>query len=247
MVQWHIGCSGFHYKHWKEIFYPKEVPQRMWFEFYGQHFNTLELNVTFYRFPEVSMLKNWYQKSSADFSFSVKAPRLITHYKKLNDCKKLLSDFYTTVEEGLKEKTGCILFQFPPRFDYTPERLDKIISSLDHQFPNVVEFRHISWWNEEVYHQLGKNKISFSGMSHPLLPDEIIENTSLLYYRMHGVPQLYQSPYTVAHLKKIVKKIESSGKTKKAFIYFNNDIGGNAIRNAREMIEIAEKNSSISI
>lgn len=114
MIEWHIGCSGFHYKHWKEIFYPKNVPQRLWFEFYWQHFNTLELNVTFYRFPKVSMLESWYKRSAPDFIFSVKAPRLITHYKKMNDCEKLLSDFYQTVQEGLKEKTGCVLFNFHP-------------------------------------------------------------------------------------------------------------------------------------
>lgn len=188
------------------------------------------------------MLENWYQKSPADFTFSVKAPRLITHYKKLNDCDKLLDDFYQTVHEGLKEKTGCLLFQFPPRYNFTPERLQKITESLHPDFPNVVEFRHVSWWNEEVYHLLGKYKISFSGMSHPLLPDTIVENTSLLYYRMHGILQLYQSPYSKADLKKIVKTIQSLKKTKKAFIYFNNDIGGNAIKNAREMIVLAGKN-----
>lgn len=239
-MKWHIGCSGFYYKDWKEIFYPKGVPQRLWFEFYCQHFNTLELNVTFYRFPQASMLKSWYERSSPDFSFSVKAPRIITHYKKLNDCEELIADFYNTVYDGLKEKTGCLLFQFPPSFHYNQENLDKIISSLYHRHPNVVEFRHASWWNDEVYKILGKNKISFSGMSHPTLPDKIIENTSLLYYRMHGVPQLYKSPYALADLKKVVKTIEESSKTKNAFVYFNNDIGGNAIKNAKEMIGLVE-------
>ena len=239
-MKWHIGCSGFYYKDWKEIFYPKGVPQRLWFEFYCQHFSTLELNVTFYRFPQASMLKSWYERSSPDFSFAVKAPRMITHYKKLNDCENLIADFYQTVHEGLKEKTGCLLFQFPPSFHYNQENLDKIISSLHHRHPNVVEFRHASWWNDEVYKILGKNKISFSGMSHPTLPDKIIENTSLLYYRMHGVPQLYKSPYALADLKKVVKTIEESSKTKNAFVYFNNDIGGNAIKNAKEMIGLVE-------
>jgi uncharacterized protein YecE (DUF72 family) len=238
MITWHIGCSGFHYKHWKELFYPKDVPQRLWFEYYCQHFNTLELNVTFYRFPRVPMMTNLYNKSPDNFSFSVKVPRAITHYKKLNDCEKFLSDFYNTVEEGLKEKTGCILFQFPSNYSYKEEHLEKIISNLNPKFPNVVEFRHSSWWNEEVYAILGKNKISFSGMSHPSLPDTIVQNTELLYYRMHGVPQLYQSPYTLAGLKKIVKKIESSKVARTAFIYFNNDIGGNAIKNAKEMKEL---------
>jgi uncharacterized protein YecE (DUF72 family) len=242
MIEWHIGCSGFYYRHWKELFYPKGLPQRLWFEYYCGNFNTLELNVTFYRFPELSMMKNWYEKSPANFSFSVKAPRAITHYKKLNECNGLLIDFYKTIEEGLQEKTGCVLFQFPPNYIYSKQKLEKIIKSLDPKFPNVVEFRHSSWWIDDVYEELGKNNISFSGMSHPLLPDKIIENSALLYYRLHGVPQLYQSPYTLNDLKKMIKEIQSSQTAKKAFIYFNNDIGGNAIKNAKEMIEFVENN-----
>lgn len=243
MIEWHIGCSGFHYKDWKEVFYPKGVPQRKWFEYYGEHFKTLELNVTFYRFPVVSMLQSWYERSAPDFTFSVKAPRIITHFKKLNDCGELLHDFYQTIEEGLKEKTGCVLFQFPPGFHFSEERLTKIIDSLDPNFPNVVEFRHESWWKKEVYKELGKNKISFSGMSHPRLPETVIENTSMLYYRMHGVPHLYQSPYSTEHLKKFIKDVQACGKIKKAFIYFNNDIGCNAVKNATEMKALVAKNN----
>ena len=241
MIQWHIGCSGFHYKHWKEVFYPKEVPQRKWFEYYCEHFKTLELNVTFYRFPQIPMLQSWYQRSPVHFSFSVKAPRLITHYKKMNDCERFLNDFYHTVEEGLKEKTGCVLFQFPPSFSFTEERLQKIIDNLKPGFPNVVEFRHESWWTKIVYEELGKRKISFSGMSHPMLPETIVTNTPLLYYRMHGVPQLYQSSYSIEYLKKFIKQVKSCGGAKEAFIYFNNDIGCNAIKNATEMKTLLEK------
>lgn len=235
MIQWHIGCSGFHYKGWKEIFYPKEVPQKKWFEYYAEHFNTLELNVTFYRFPQISMLESWYDRSPANFSFSVKAPRLITHYKKMNDCEKFLNDFYQTLEEGLKEKIGCVLFQFPPLYSFTEERLERLINNLHSEFPNVVEFRHSSWWNEEVYKKLGQNKITFSGMSHPLLPDKVIVNTSLLYYRMHGVPDLYRSSYSSSFLKKIIAEIKLYPGVKKVFIYFNNDYEGVAVKNAQEI------------
>ena len=114
----------------------------------------------------------------------------------------MISDFYNTIEEGLKEKLGTVLFQMPPRFDYTEERLEKIINSLDTSFDNVVEFRHNSWWNATVYNELAKNKISFCGMSHPDLPADIIQNTLVLYYRMHGVPNLCQSPYKVSAKKK---------------------------------------------
>ncbi len=155
--------------------------------------------------------------------------------------KSFCNDFYTTVEEGLKEKTGCVLFQFPPGYSFTEERLEKIINSLNPEFPNVVEFRHESWWKKEVYKELGKNKITFSGMSHPLLPETIVENTSLLYYRMHGVPQLYRSLYSTGYLKNFIKDVEACGKTKKAFIYFNNDIGCNAVKNATEMKGLLRK------
>ncbi|MEJ7671821.1 MAG: DUF72 domain-containing protein [Chitinophagaceae bacterium] len=74
-------CSGFHYKEWKEVFYPKDIPQTKWFEYYCQHFNTIELNTTFYRFPRPEALQSWYKRSPEDFKFSVKGPRLISHYK----------------------------------------------------------------------------------------------------------------------------------------------------------------------
>jgi uncharacterized protein YecE (DUF72 family) len=238
MLKWWIGCSGFHYKHWKEIFYPHGLAQKKWFEFYCEHFNTLELNVTFYRFPQLSFLDSWYNRSPKKFSFSVKAPRSITHYKQFNDTDKLITDFYSVVKEGLKEKLGCVLFQLPPRAAYKEERLEKIINSLDPAFHNVLEFRHPTWWNAGVYHELARHKISFCGMSHPTLPPEIIQNTKILYYRLHGVTELYKSPYTIEELKKITDEIEKTGKVKQAYIYFNNDIGGNAIKNAKEMQEI---------
>ena len=81
MTKWWIGCSGFHYKHWKEIFYPAGLAQTKWFDFYCRHFNTLELNVTFYRFPRLTVLENWYKRSPKEFKFSVKMNKAVTHYK----------------------------------------------------------------------------------------------------------------------------------------------------------------------
>jgi uncharacterized protein YecE (DUF72 family) len=241
MVQWQIGCSGFHYKHWKDFFYPHGLAQNKWFNFYCEHFDTLELNVTFYRFPQLSFLEGWYNRSPAKFIFAVKVPRAITHYKKFLGTHELISDFYNTVSEGLKDKLGCVLFQLPPRYSYTDERLQLIISSVDTAFNNVIEFRHESWWNAGVYNELAKNKITFCGMSHPLLPDEIVTNTPVLYHRMHGVPHLYRSPYSLEDLTKIINSVESSGSIKKAFIYFNNDIDASAIKNAKEMIELTSR------
>lgn len=233
---YHVGCSGFHYKHWKGVFYPEKLPQRRWFGFYQQHFRTLELNVTFYRFPQLSALESWYQQSPPDFRFSVKAPRLITHYKQFHDCAQLLADFYGTVQEGLREKLGPVLFQLPPRLTYAEDRLARIVESLDPAFRNVVEFRHPSWWLGQVYRELARRHIAFVGQSHPALPDEVVTNTELVYYRFHGTPELYKSPYPEEFLRRVASEIQAPGHVKEAYLYFNNDIDASAIGNARQML-----------
>lgn len=231
-IKWYIGCSGFHYKEWKETFYPKGTPQRKWFDYYCTHFNTLELNVTFYRFPQVATLETWYHKSPGNFVFSVKAPRLITHYKKFNDTQRLLDDFYGTAREGLKEKLGPILFQFPANVKYDPALLERITGQLDPAFINVLEFREAGWWREEVYRLLTSHSILFCGISHPSLPDEAIVNTATAYYRFHGTPQLYYSEYPVHFLDRISREILSAKQVRTAYLYFNNTAALAAIHNA---------------
>ena len=232
MPVWHIGCSGYHYRHWRGVFYPEKLPMKRWFDYYSQHFQTLELNVTFYRFPQLSFLENWYQSSPTDFRFAVKAPRLITHYKQFNQTEQLLADFYGTAQEGLREKLGPVLFQLPPRLAYSEERLHRILESLHPEFANVLEFRHPSWWTGEVYQALARRGVSFCGQSHPLLPDELVANTSLLYYRLHGVPALYHSPYGANALQGLAAKVAAASHVQQAYLYFNNDIGGSAVADA---------------
>lgn len=231
-MQYYIGCSGFHNKDWKEVFYPKGLAQSKWFEFYCNHFNTLELNTTFYRFPTLELLNKWYLKSPADFKFSVKAPRLITHYKQLKETESLLADFYAAIREGLKEKLGAVLFQLPSRIIYSDEFLQRIVQNLNTGFQNTIEFRHISWWNGRVMETLSSHNISFCGISIKDLPDEIIANTSTIYYRFHGVSKLYYSQYDAQHIKAFAKELREKAAGKTAFIYFNNTATMAAINNA---------------
>ncbi|HEY9195983.1 MAG TPA: DUF72 domain-containing protein, partial [Mucilaginibacter sp.] len=199
-------------------------------------FKTLELNVTFYRFPQLSFLQNWHAVSPPDFRFSVKAPRAITHYKQFHNSAKLITSFYDTISQGLAEKLGPVLFQMPPRFTYTEEKLDRIISNLNPSFSNVVEFRHPSWWQESVYHKLAEHRVTFCGMSHPELPTDIIQNTPLVYYRFHGIPQLYYTLYDKTSLQQAVNTLSDNHNATEAWLYFNNDIEAHAPQNAREMI-----------
>ena len=228
----YIGCSGFHYKEWKSVFYPERLPQSKWFRFYCEHFNTLELNVTFYKFPTEKSLTKWYTESPEDFKFSVKVPKAITHFKKFNDCERMLGDFYKSVQQGLQQKLGCVLFQLPPQIIYSEEIVQKIIGLLNPSFKNVIEFRSAGWWNKNVFGQLKKNNIVFTGISYPNLPDNVIKTSSNLYYRFHGVPVLYKSAYPESFLENIIEQINKL-KVKEAWIYFNNTWGTAAIKNAK--------------
>jgi uncharacterized protein YecE (DUF72 family) len=244
---WHIGCSGFHYKEWKGSFYPDDLPQRGWFEHYTRQFNTLELNVTFYRFPQVSFLNNWFEKSPSSFLFSVKVPRLITHYKQFNDTRRLISDFYTSIREGLRFKLGAVLFQLPAQAIYSEERLHKIISNMDPSFNNVVEFRHASWWTKKVMQELADNNISFCGISYPGLPDEPVINTPLLYYRYHGTPVLYKSEYPATKLMELAESIRRKRKPKAVYVYFNNTASAAALHNATFLRNLVNKDKEYQL
>lgn len=235
MKKWWIGCSGFHYSGWRGAFYPNGLPQRKWFEHYCQYFNTVELNVTFYRFPKLSDLNGWYDRSPDDFRFTCKAPRGITHYQKFVNSKDYANRFYDAVNNGLKEKLGTILFQLHPRMEYSEQNLDRIINTLNPSFRNVLEFRHESWWNEKVMKSLRDNNVTFCGISYPHLPDEVVKTSPVMYYRFHGVPQLYLSSYSETKLRLVADKIKKNRKVDEVYCYFNNDIKVAAIRNAKTL------------
>lgn len=239
-MNWKIGCSGYHYSEWRGLFYPQDIPKTRWFEFYCEHFSTIELNTTFYRFPRVEFLKTWYHRSPENFSFSVKAPRLITHFKRLKDAQKYLADFYKALRDGLQNKLGCVLFQFPANFRFEEEYLERIVNLLDPDFNNVVEFRHPSWWSEGPLKALSDHQIIFAGMSHPELPDRIAKSSDTIYYRFHGVPHLYISRYEQQELERIALAIQEQDNIKQAYIYFNNTAEGAAIVNSKQFREICE-------
>jgi uncharacterized protein YecE (DUF72 family) len=233
-IKWHIGCSGFSYKEWKEEFYPKGLAQSKWFHYYTQHFDTLELNVTFYRFPTINSLKGWYDKAPDKFSFSAKVPRSITHFKKFEDTQRMINDFYNLLKDGLKEKLACVLFQLPPTLIYSKEILEKIISQINSSFTNVIEFRHESWWRKDVQTLLKKHHISFCGVSFPKISlDDAVINTPTTYYRFHGVPKLFYSEYDEAFIEKIYNQIVQNKKVQTAYIYFNNTASLAALHNAK--------------
>ena len=242
-----IGCSSFYNQYWKKIFYPEELERAKWFDFYCSEFNTYEMNGTFYKFPTLKIMENWYRKAPEVFSFSVKAPKEITHTKKLIGCEKLIADFYKICKEGLKDKLGCILFQLPPSYHYSPEKLLHIIEQLDSSFENVVEFRHESWWIPEVWNELFKNNIVFCSVSHPQLPDNVFTQFPSVYVRLHGRKTMFYSSYSSEELIDLKEVILNADKSKKVWIYFNNTANTSGIMNALEMKKRLQKNNSSSV
>lgn len=226
------GCSSFNNRRWIGVFYPDDLPAKEWFAYYCKHFNTYELNATFYRFPTAKSLHTWYKKSPDGFIFSVKAPKLITHIKKFVGCAREINDFYVACRDGVNDKLGCVLFQFPPSFHYSPDRLQLIINSLNPDFKNVIEFRHESWWIQEVYDAFIKDSFIFCSVNYPGLPTTIIETASTGYVRLHGNPQLFYSEYSAEELSKMYDEIRRANKLKEIFIYFNNTASTAGILNA---------------
>jgi uncharacterized protein YecE (DUF72 family) len=232
-MEWRIGCSGFAYKEWKDAFYPPKLPQSRWFAYYASQFNTLELNVTFYRFPSLKSLQGWYEKAPDDFSFSAKVPRSITHYKRFSETEGMLEDFYGLLKEGLREKLACVLFQLPPQLTYHENRLERILMQMNDAFSNVIEFRHESWWRMDVQQALAARNVAFCGVSFPtIIFDDPVFNTATAYYRFHGVPRLFYSQYSDTFVKDKVDRIANSD-ARKAYLYFNNTASMAALTNAR--------------
>jgi uncharacterized protein YecE (DUF72 family) len=244
--KWEIGCSGFHYKEWKGVFYPESLPQREWFRFYAEQFNTLELNVTFYRFPVLKSLENWHNISPDNFRFAVKAPRLITHYKKFCDCARLIDDFYNLITKGLKDKLGPVLFQLPPKYTYTDARLEQIVKSMYKQFNNVIEFRDASWWSPAIFNTLKKEKIVFCGIDYPGLPNDPVITNKIVYYRFHGKPRLYYSAYKKKELNEIADIVLKNKFTEKVYVFFNNTATASAIKNAISLKKYVHDHSLIA-
>ncbi|MXV53115.1 DUF72 domain-containing protein [Pedobacter sp. HMF7647] len=241
-----VGCSGFYYPEWKGVFYPEESKKKDWLHYYARHFQTLEINNTFYRFPELKTFEEWYKKSPDNFLFSVKVPRIITQYRRFNDCSELIQSFYNLAAAGLMEKLGCILFQLPPSMAYSEQLLHKIINSLDLTFKNVVEFRHVSWYIPKVYEELKKANVAFCGVSYPTLSNKVTATASFLYYRFHGVPELYKSAYSNEELQNVASAIITAN-LNEAWVYFNNTMNVEAIQNALTLEKILEGLLSASL
>jgi len=235
MAKVFIGTSGFMYRHWKEAFYPQGLPQREWFLYYVKQFDTVELNVSFYRLPKKETFVSWRKKAGKKFVFSVKGSRYITHIKRLKDCQKPVKTFFKNAS-GIKNKNDVVLWQLPPRFKENIERLSQFLKVLPKDWRHAFEFRDSTWLTAKVYELLRKHNAAIVFQDYPDWPIAEKITADFVYLRFHGKTHLYTSCYTEKELKNWAEKIKGwREKGLDCYAYFNNDALGYAIENARDL------------
>lgn len=236
MTEYYIGTSGWHYEHWRGLFYPEKLAKSKWLEFYNQHFTTVELNNSFYHLPLEKAFVNWRRYSSKDFVFAVKVSRFITHIKRLKGVEEPLHTFLMRAD-FLQEKLGPLLYQLPASVRRDDERLNAFLTLLPHQYHHVFEFRHKSWIDEAVFSILRRHNVGLCVFDIPDFSCPVLATAGFAYVRFHGSTGLYRSDYSDEELSVWAEKIAALGRNLEAvYIYFNNDAQAYAVKNAKTLM-----------
>jgi uncharacterized protein YecE (DUF72 family) len=236
----HIGCSGWVYPHWRERFYPKDVPQRSWLPYYAEHFDTVEINNTFYRLPQPAAVQGWVEHSPPGFIFAVKASRYLTHIKRLKTLDPYVDRFYEPLGALAKsEKLGTLLWQFPPNFHRDTDRLSRALRELP-PGRHAFEFRHESWFTSEVYRLLTKHDVALviGDESSRWISTPHVRTTDWTYLRFHHGSRGRHGNYSAAEIETWARRISQWRRDTEVYAYFNNDWAGYAIRNAKRLKEL---------
>ena len=238
-----LGTSGWSYKEWVGPFYNKTDKSML--RAYSNVFGTVEIDSTFYRYPSKGTAMGWARYSPDDFVYSAKLPGLITHEKKLDMAQGIETDltrFIKLMEPlYLGGKLGCILIQLPPRFSFSPEKLEQFFKVLPTHINFAVEFRHKSWMRHETWDLLENYKVTYTNVDEPLLPPEVHITSGIAYFRWHGRGSRpwFDYRYPVDELKPWVPKVqETTARVDKVYGYFNNHFHGYAVENCLQVMEM---------
>lgn len=225
----HIGTSGYQYDHWKDVFYPEDVPKKDWFDHYSKYFDTVEINNTFYNLPKPETVANWRKESPEDFLYVLKYSRYGTHMKKLKDPEEHLENFMEVAGQ-LDKKLGPILLQLPPGWKAAPQRLKEFLKAAPKDHRWAVEFRDPDWLCKDVYSILKNHNAAL--VVHDKIKDHPnITTADWVYLRFHGMNK--SGNYSNRQLGQFSRKIrEHRDAGREVFVYFNNDQKGYAVQNA---------------
>jgi len=228
----HLGTSGFHYPHWRGVFYPPELSPDAWLPFYVRHFGAVELNSTFYRLPEVEAFDRWRAETPADFLFALKFSRYGSHLKRLRDPQRTIPRFVERARH-LGAQLGPVLVQLPPHWRADPPRLEAFLAEAPRDLRWAVEVRDPTWLDEAVYTVLAAHGAALC--LHDLLDAHPRRLTAdWVYLRFHG--DHYQGSYSGAQLQAAAAEIDGwLARGIDCYAFFNNDQNAYAVANAREL------------
>lgn len=230
-----IGCSGWNYKHWREIFYPKRLPVSGWFAFYAAHFDTVEINNSFYMLPKPATFDKWRQQAPPGFDYAVKANRFLTQARKLKECAQPIERQMASFR-CLGDRLGPILYQLPPSLKINLERLESFLKLVPKDVTNVFEFREKSWYVPETYELLDRYGASFCVHDMGGCGSERIAVGPAAYVRFHGGEGKYWGRYSDERLLGWGDWMVGQARAgRPVWAYFNNDIFGHAIEDARTL------------
>jgi uncharacterized protein YecE (DUF72 family) len=237
-----IGCSGWNYQHWRNgVFYPPRLAARNWLDFYAQRFDTVEVNMTFYRLPKVEAVRRWVEESPEGFQFAIKISRYVTHVKRLKDVPAGMDVFLERLEPLLgSPKLGPFLWQLPPTFKRDDDRLAEALTALP-PGRHTFEFRHESWFREEVYDLLRDHGVALTigdrPQVHAFQSHELTADWA--FVRFHWGSRGARGNYSETELREWADRIAAwrDGGVD-VYAYFNNDWEGFAIRNALRLQQL---------
>ena len=232
-----IGCSGWNYSHWRNgVFYPPGLPPSRWLEHYARHFDTVEVNATFYRLPTVKAVQGWVDGSPPGFLFAVKASRYLTHIKRLTDLAGGLDAFYERIEPLVRSpKMGPVLWQLPENFHRNDQRLAAALAAL---LPgrHCFEFRHESWFAPEVYERLRAHGVALVIGDMPKRSFQTRELTAdWTFVRFHYGARGRRGNYSDAEIDEWAERIRVLASDVDVFAYYNNDWEGFAVANGKRL------------
>jgi uncharacterized protein YecE (DUF72 family) len=249
-AEFYIGTSGWHYTHWLGIFYPPEVKGYNELRFFSEHFTTVENNSSFYRISKESTYKTWDRMTPQAFKFSLKLNKLITHTHRLELTDEVMDKvrFILMTTQTLEEKLGAIVIQLPPSFKLDVERLETFLTFFTSEMraltyaPDVaIEFRSAQWFTKEVYTLLKKYNVALVAAQSSRYPGARQVTADIGYVRLHGPEKLFASKYSTEQLEEWAAYLRTvAKKTKRIYIYFNNDFHGYALENAKELALLLE-------
>ena len=227
-----IGCSGWNYKDWRERVYPKGCPPSRWLQHYATLFDTVEVNSTFYRLASPKAVANWIEQTPPDFTFAIKASRYLTHIKRLSDLGQGVRRYYESVEPLVgNPKLGPVLWQLPENFHRDDERLANALDALP-EGRHCFEFRHESWFKDDVYAMLREHGVALVIGDHPERPFQTYEMTAgWTFVRFHYGARGRRGNYSESELETWARRLDKWRSKVEVFAYFNNDWEGFAVKN----------------